>query len=175
MRTFPGALVNELQPVSRITDGTSKTLMLSELRTRDNARDPRGVWAAALNCGSILAYDMHSDTATSGCGTKRNEPYIPHENLSIDVHTPNSRPTGNSDRLRECPEPNVADLEIMPCAQDNGTWTSGAPRSRHTGGVNSANVDGSVAFLDDNIDRFVMARMVSINDAQGNVEGYKNR
>ena len=30
-------------------------------------------------------------------------------------------------------------------------------------------------FLEDNIDRFVMARMISINDSQGNVEGYRNR
>ncbi len=174
MRTFPGAMINEIQPLSRISDGTSKTLMLSEIRTRDHTRDPRGVWAAALSCGTILAYDMHSDTGLTGCGKKRTEAYIPFENTSIDAMTPNSRPTGNSDRLKECPEPNVADLEIMPCSPDNGTWTGGAPRSRHNGGVNSAKVDGSVEFLDDNIDKFVMARMISINDGQGNVEGYKS-
>jgi prepilin-type processing-associated H-X9-DG protein len=102
-------------------------------------------------------------------------PYNPFENLDIDALTPNSRPTGNSDRLRECPEPNIADLEIMPCAVDNGTWTAGAPRSRHPGGVNAAHVDGSVIFLDDNIEKFLMARMVSINDDQGAVEGRLNR
>jgi len=171
MRTYPGALINETQPLGRIVDGTSKTLLLSEVRTRDHSRDQRGVWSAALSCGSVLAYDMHSNGGT-GCGTKRNEPYIPKENTAIDAFTPNGRPEGNSDRLRVCPEPSVADLELMPCSPDNGTWVSGAPRSRHPGGVNSANCDGSVQFLDDNIEKYVMARMVSINDGQGNVEGY---
>jgi hypothetical protein len=173
MRTFPAALINELQPLSRVLDGVSKTLMLAEIRTREHERDPRGVWAAAFSSGSILAYDMHSDTGGVGCGTKRNEAYIPFENLDIDALTPNSRPTGNSDRLRDCPEPATADLEIMPCAPDNGTWTGGAPRSLHPGGVNAANIDGSVAFLENEIDKFVMARMVSINDNQGNVPGYR--
>jgi type II secretory pathway pseudopilin PulG len=174
MRTYPGAMINELQPFARITDGTSKTLMLAEIRTRDNERDPRGVWAAALSSGSILAFDMHSDTGGVGCGTKRNEPYIPFENTSIDALTPNSRPTGNSDRLRDCPEPNVADLEIMPCTPDNGTWVAGAPRSQHPGGVNAAHCDASVTFLDNDIDKFIMARMVSINEGQGNVAGYRS-
>jgi hypothetical protein len=173
MRTFPGALINEIQPLARITDGTSKTLMLAEIRTRDNERDPRGVWAAALCSGSVLALDMHSETGGTSCGTKRNEPYIPFENTSIDALTPNSRPTGNSDRLRDCPEANVADLEIMPCSTDNGTWTSGAPRSHHPGGVNAAHCDASVVWLDNDIDKFVMARMVSINEGQGNIAGYK--
>jgi prepilin-type N-terminal cleavage/methylation domain-containing protein len=175
MRTFPGAMINERQPLSRLVDGTSKTVMLAEIRTRDHQRDPRGVWAAAFSSGSILALDMHSDTGGVGCGTKRNEPYIPFENRDIDALTPNSRPTGNSDRLRDCPDPAAADLEIMPCAPDNGTWTGGAPRSLHPGGVNAANADSSVNFLDDGIDKFVMARMVSINDNQGNVEGYRPR
>jgi prepilin-type processing-associated H-X9-DG protein len=175
MRTFPGAMINEVQPLSRFVDGASKTLMLAEIRTRDHQRDPRGVWAAALSSGSILAYDMHSDTGGVGCGNKRNMPYVPFENLDIDALTPNSRPTGNSDRLRDCPEPNIADLEIMPCAPDNGTWTGGAPRSLHPGGVNSALADGSVLWLPDDIEKFVMARMISINDGQGNVEGYLSR
>jgi prepilin-type N-terminal cleavage/methylation domain-containing protein len=171
MRTFPGAMINELQPLARITDGTSKTLMLTEVRTRDNTRDPRGIWAAAWTSGSILAFDMHDAASGVGCGSKRNSPYNPLENLSIDALTPNSRPTGNSDRLRECPEPAAADLDLMPCAKDNGTWTAGAPRSAHPGGVNATHVDGSVVWIADEIDKYLMARMVSINDNQGNIEG----
>ena len=60
MRVFPGALINELQPLARISDGTSHTLMVAEVRARDVERDPRGVWAAAWTGGSILAFDMHS-------------------------------------------------------------------------------------------------------------------
>jgi prepilin-type N-terminal cleavage/methylation domain-containing protein len=170
MRTFPGALINEIQPLSRISDGTSKTLMLAEIRTRDHASDPRGTWAAAITNGTLLAFDMHDRTAGTGCGTQRNSPYIPQENPAIDALTPNSMPTGNSDRVRECPEGNVAALELMPCDGYNGTWTAGAPRSRHQGGVNAANIDGSVVFLSDDINKFVMAYMVSINDGYGNLE-----
>ena len=181
MRTYPAAFSNEVQPLARITDGTSKTLMLSEVRTRDNTGDPRGVWTANLSSGSILAYDMHSRTPGAGptsceigCSAKRNSPYVPCENVDIDAMTPNSRPTGNSDRLRECPDPATADLEIMPCSIDNSSWTGGAPRSRHPGGVNASNVDGSGIWLADDIDKFLMGRMVSSNDAQGNVEGLRN-
>jgi hypothetical protein len=41
----------------------------------------------------------------------------------------------------------------------------------HVGGVNASLVDGSITWLANEIDPFLMARMVSINDAQGNVEG----
>ncbi len=181
MRTYAGAMSNELQKLARITDGTSKTLMLTEIRTRDNTADPRGVWTANLTSGTVLAYDMHSRTPGGGpssceigCSAKRNTPYVPCENLDIDAMTPNSRPTGNSDRLRECPEAATADLEIMPCSIDNGTWTGGAPRSRHPGGVNASNIDGSGIWLSDDIDKFLMGRMISSNDNQGNVEGLRN-
>ncbi|MEX2310020.1 MAG: DUF1559 domain-containing protein [Pirellulales bacterium] len=171
MRTFPGAMINEVQPLPRFLDGTSKTLMLAEIRTRDHTSDPRGVWAAALTSASMLAFDMHDRTAGVGCGTRRSSPYTPQENPAIDALTPNSHPTGNSDRLRECPEGNLAALELMPCDVHNGTWTAGAPRSSHPGGVNTAHVDGSVNFLNNEVDKFLMARMVSINEGQGNIEG----
>jgi prepilin-type N-terminal cleavage/methylation domain-containing protein len=42
-----GAMIHEPQPLARIEDGTSKSLMLGELRTRDDDKDPRGAWAVA--------------------------------------------------------------------------------------------------------------------------------
>jgi hypothetical protein len=60
----------------------------------------------------------------------------------------------------------------MPCrAWTNDTWISAAPRSLHLGGVNATHVDGSIVWLDNGIDWFLMARMISINDGQGDVEG----
>jgi hypothetical protein len=171
MRVFPGALINEVQPLGKITDGTTHTIMLTEVRTRDHEQDPRGVWSAAFCGGSILALDMHSTNATLGGLTERNATYNPFENRDIDALTPNSLPTGNSDRLRECPDPASADLDLMPCHADNGTWTAAAPRSSHIGGVNATHVDGSVFWLSDEIDKFLLSRMICINDGQGNVEG----
>src|SRR5690606_33231905 len=149
----------EPQPIAKIIDGTTNTIMLAEVRTRENEQDPRGVWAAAFCGGSILSYDMHSTTAVNGGLQTRNATYIPFENLDIDALTPNCRPTGrNRDRLRECPNIDEADLELMPCDVDNGTWTGASPRSKHIGGVNATHVDGSIAWLADDIDKYLMAR-----------------
>ena len=179
MRCFPGAMINELQPLSKIVDGTSKTLMLAEVRTRDNTSDERGAWALGWNAASILGFDMHSRIGTTACSVadcaslRRNQPYIPC-NVGIDPLPPNSTPNndGGRDRLSMCPEPGAADLELMPCrAWTNDTWISAAPRSLHMGGVNATHVDGSVIWIGGDIDWFLMARMISINDGQGDIEG----
>ncbi len=182
MRTHPGALTNEPTKLSWITDGTSKTLMLTEIRTRDSQRDSRGVWAAGFVGGSIIAFDMHPanaavTAASTGCGDPlpktRNMRYVPFNYTGIDSLTPNSIPLGNLDMIHECPptETVAARFENMPCQTDNDTWTAVAPRSNHPGGVNATNCDGSVRWLDNEIDQFLMARLVSINDGQGEIEG----
>jgi hypothetical protein len=184
MRTHPGAFTNEPAKISWITDGTSRTLMLTEIRTRDNQRDSRGVWAATWTGGSIIAFDMHPanpgvTAAEPGCGASphmRNMRYIPfvYTTPPIDSMTPNSQPTGNNDMIHECPPNDTvsARLENTPCEGDNGTWTSVAPRSNHPGGVNATNCDGSVRWIDNEIDQLLMARLVSINDGQGEIEGF---
>jgi hypothetical protein len=182
MRTHPGALTNEPTKTSWVTDGMSKTLMLTEIRTRDAQRDSRGVWAAAWIAGSILAYDMHPANAAGsaaevGCGASphsRNMRYVPFVYPGVDCLTPNSMPSGNEDKIHECPvtETSAARIENMPCGADNGTWTAAAPRSNHPGGVNATHCDGSTVFITNEIDQFLMARMVSINDGQGEIEGF---
>jgi prepilin-type N-terminal cleavage/methylation domain-containing protein len=182
MRTHPGALTNEPTKMAWLTDGTSKTLMLTEIRTRDNGRDSRGVWAATWTGGSIIAYDMHPanaavSAAEAGCGASphiRNMRYIPFIYPGIDSLTPNSQPSGNADKIHECPvaDSTLARLENMPCDADNGTWTAVAPRSNHPGGVMATHCDGSGLWIADDIDQFLLARLVSINDGQGDVEGF---
>jgi prepilin-type N-terminal cleavage/methylation domain-containing protein/prepilin-type processing-associated H-X9-DG protein len=182
MRTHPGAFTNEPTKLSWITDGTSKTLMLAEIRTRDAQRDSRGVWAAAWTGGSIIAYDMHPANAAfsdaeGGCGPTphtRNMRYIPYPYTGVDCLTPNSIPFGNEDKIHEAPitETAAARLDNMPASTDSdGKWTGAAPRSNHPGGVNATHCDGSVRWLDNEIDQFLMARLVSINDGQGEREG----
>jgi prepilin-type N-terminal cleavage/methylation domain-containing protein/prepilin-type processing-associated H-X9-DG protein len=176
MRVYPGAMINEPQPLSRITDGQSKTLMLAEVRTRDHEQDPRGSWATALVGGSILAFDMHSKALPEPNATtaKRNARYNPFLYDSTPGLVPNSTAGyANEDWLRgQCPEANVAAVEGMPCnlSGQTATRSGAAPRSLHPGGVNAAHADGSVTFLSDDIDVYLMARMVSINDGQGEVE-----
>jgi prepilin-type N-terminal cleavage/methylation domain-containing protein len=185
MRIFPGAMINEPQPLKRISDGISKTLMLVEIRTRDSELDQRGAWALAWNAASVIAFDHHSDT-TGGTGcpdtnTQRAMAYIPFK-ITSDLQNPQlpNNPPGAAiqDRLRDCKSGSTEQAEsrvdLMPCSfeQDGGTYLSAAPRSLHAGGVNSSRCDGSVDWLQDDIDPYLMARLVSINEGQGEREGY---
>jgi prepilin-type N-terminal cleavage/methylation domain-containing protein/prepilin-type processing-associated H-X9-DG protein len=176
MRAFPGALINEPQSIGAITDGTSKSLMISEVRTRDNELDPRGAWAGGFAGGSILAFDLHSNgLVLSSTNIKRNMPYNPQ--IYTDG-TPGLPPNTtlawkNEDWIRECTEANVAGIEGMPCTGQSPSRSAAAPRSSHLGGVNTAHVDGSVEYISNDIDQFLMARLVCINDSQGEVEGQK--
>ncbi len=178
MRVFPGAFINEIQPLGRITDGTSKTLMISEVRTRDNESDPRGTWVSGFCGGNLLAFDMHSKAhplaASQPTTAKRNTSYNPY--VYPTPPTPGLPPNTsagwlNDDWIKECPDDSLADTEGMPCFLQTATRQGVAPRSLHVGGVNAANVDGSGIWLSNDIDQHLMARMVSINDAQGLAEG----
>jgi len=177
MRVFPGAMINEKQSMAKITDGTSHTLMITEVRTRDHESDQRGAWTLAWVATSLLSFDFHSENATLGCDTvmTRNSPYIPVLSPADQAQPPNNPPGAwNNDKLRDCPDKAAAALELMPCdTEPNTTFISAAPRSQHVGGVNAAYVDGSVAWIANDINPYLMARMVSINDSQGMVEGYQ--
>jgi prepilin-type processing-associated H-X9-DG protein len=179
MRVFPGALINEPQKVKSITDGMSKSIMISEVRTLDNPTDPRGAWATGWVGGSILAFDLHSNAQL---GAALNSPQAPKRNTAyIPVVYPSPKTDGlppnttlgwlNEDWIAECLEPNVAGVEGMPCHLQSGSRQGAAPRSLHPGGVNVARADGSGDFIINEIDQHLMARMVSINDGQGLVEG----
>jgi prepilin-type processing-associated H-X9-DG protein len=183
MRVYPGALINELQPMGRVTDGTTKTIMLAEVRTRDDEMDPRGVWAAAWAGGSLLAFDMHSDTSPAtgqaliaGANFKRNTPYIPILYPGVDCLPPNSSSSSsNQDYIRECRGSSGALFDEMPCTQATSSRYTAAPRSLHPGGVNAAHVDGSVLWLVDEVDWYILARLVCINDGQAQIEGYQRQ
>lgn len=159
---YPGALINEDQPLHKIVDGTTHTILLSEVRTRDNPLDERGAWALAWNAATLLAYDMH-ELVTSQFGATGTV-YTASPQSAGFAQPPNN--TGwNLDILRRCPDQAEAQLMGMQCGAGLG-WISSAPRSQHIGGVNIARLDGSVSFLTDDVDDYVMAYAVSINDGQ---------
>jgi type II secretory pathway pseudopilin PulG len=182
MRIFPAALINEPTKLSRISDGTSKTLLVAEIRTRDLENDPRGVWAAAWPGGSMLAFDMHSKA--TGCGDNQScrdvaenfkvrSPYSPFvyggTNPGLVPNAPAS--WGNIDWIRQCPFAAAAAIEGMPCTNATPVRQTAAPRSMHTGGVNASHVDGSVIWIGNEIEQHLMARMVCGYDGQAEVEG----
>jgi prepilin-type processing-associated H-X9-DG protein/prepilin-type N-terminal cleavage/methylation domain-containing protein len=156
---FPGAIVGVGQKLSAITDGTSSTLMLAEIRARSQEQDQRGAWALPWTGASLLAFDMHhKPNATT--------PYEPYAYTFGLAQRPNTQgPT--PDMIYNCVDQAGAQLDRMPCA----TWGPGryfflsaSPRGFHPGGVNVAFVDGHVAFLPDDVNEIAMAYLVSAND-----------
>jgi prepilin-type processing-associated H-X9-DG protein len=166
---YPGALIATGQKLSKVVDGTSKTIVFAEVRTRDHPQDERGVWALPWNAASLLALDMHHDRNKAGGNLK---PYSPLATYAYQAQLPNTLGP-NSDTLVRCPGGNgalgEAQLEGMPCHQwiyqlGLAGYISSAPRSNHIGGVNVAHLDGHVTFLPDHVDPFVMAYLIDIRD-----------
>lgn len=166
---YPGALISTGQKLARVTDGTSKTVVFSEVRTIDQPQDERGVWALAWNAASLLALDMHHDRSSAG-GYFAN--FWPQQNLAYQAQLPNTLGP-NADVLVRCPPDALADAQLqrMPCLKwawplGLAGYISAAPRSNHVGGVNIAYLDGHVDFLLDDIDPFTMAYLVDIRDSE---------
>ena len=167
-----GALVSKPQKLQAIPDGLSGTLALSEVRSFDHPSDERGAWALPWNGSSLLAFDMHAAGVLRNVLTDRAEVYTPLARSAGSAQPPNN-PGPNADTLLNCDEKLLAEMQIerLPCI----TWSqlvgldgyqSAAPRSRHTGGVNAAFLDGPIEFLVDGIDEFAMAFMVSVADGR---------
>jgi prepilin-type N-terminal cleavage/methylation domain-containing protein/prepilin-type processing-associated H-X9-DG protein len=176
---WPGALIATGQPMSRIVDGTSQTIVFSEVRTLDSEQDERGVWALPWAGASVLSFDMHHM-----CSDGRLHYYCIGENfyrpspLSLgQTQMPNSLgPTKDTLHLCDGEQQLQSDREGMPCRR--WRWPVGAsgfysasPRSLHPGGVLVAFLDGHVEFIVDEIEELTMAYMISINDGHSRSEG----
>ncbi|MBN2025062.1 MAG: DUF1559 domain-containing protein [Pirellulales bacterium] len=173
---YPGAIVVGGQPIDAISDGVSQTLMLAEVRTRDQQQDQRGAWALPWTGASLLSFDMHhnpystapyeADSYTFGMAQKPNGQGVSLEWHSSEGEAP---PEGQPpDMIYNCVDQYDAQWQRMPCATWARTYPynflSAAPRSLHPGGVNAAFADGRVVFLPDDINEITMAYLVSTND-----------
>jgi len=162
---FPGVLTSHHRhtDASLARDGSSNTLMLSEVLTRDDPTDQRGAWAVAWNGATQLAFDLH-DQDDAGAYA----PYTIATALATTQPPNNQGP--NVDMLYDCANPADAQAKRMPCltwqAGTSAEYLSAAPRSRHPGGVVAVYADAHLSFLTDSIDRLTMAYLVSVNDGQ---------
>ena len=131
---------NAAVTIKRISDGTTKTIMLGEIRSGPTEQDGRGVWALGHAGASLLAKygsggdangpnycDIHGDdvisdicaTAAGACSTNGAHPF--------------------------------AQAECMGCSGGAG-FDQATTRSKHPGGVHVAMADGSVQFVNDDIE-----------------------
>lgn len=135
--------------IAAITDGTSNTTLVDELRAGLTSNDPRGIWAMGFPGASVV---------NAGRGS-----YNP---------TPNNKLGGTNadggDELQDggayCSIPTAA--LGMGCTTGGTLMTSGMSRSLHVGGVTVCMADGSVRFLSDNIDQLTWCRLQARKDGQ---------
>lgn len=119
--------VNRGVKLSEITDGTSNTVAVDELRAGLNEEDVRGCWAMpGLSSGTAAFFN--------------------------DASAPNSR-LPFSDDIENCAIAGLAgnSQQGMGCF-DAGSTGQVTARSMHNGGVHILLADGSVRFVSDNID-----------------------
>ena len=120
---------------SQITDGTSNTVLISEVVGVDSSLDGRGGWV--LQSMGASNFSAKWEPNASGAGID------PETNTSLPRH----------DRIALCDPRNIPANDPMFCEmhrQSGQVWA--AARSRHSGGVNAAMCDASVRFVSDGID-----------------------
>jgi prepilin-type N-terminal cleavage/methylation domain-containing protein/prepilin-type processing-associated H-X9-DG protein len=128
--------------LKRITDGTSKSIMLGEIRAGITENDARGAWAMGHAGASLIAgYGSESDDN----GPNYNN-YHGDDTYS-DVCTP-APPAG------KCTVGTVntaAQIETMLC-DGGGAFDEQTVRSRHPGGAHLGMADGSVQWVSDDVE-----------------------
>jgi prepilin-type processing-associated H-X9-DG protein len=119
--------------VRQITDGTSKTFMLGEIRAGISDQDSRGIWALGHAGASLLAR-----YGTGGDADGPNACYT----LSDDVYFFDLKDAGEVAR---------AQAECM-SVEGGNHFQQATARSKHPGGVHMAMCDGSVQFISDDVE-----------------------
>jgi prepilin-type N-terminal cleavage/methylation domain-containing protein/prepilin-type processing-associated H-X9-DG protein len=130
-------------PIKKITDGTSKTVLLSEVLTWDEPDgDQTGVNGEPGNDDWRGVWMIPSVGASAFTG-------------KFPPDAPGPDPDHGADVIPACASKITPQgMLIMPCVEntDSGGSIYASARSRHRGGVTTAMADGSVRFTSDSVD-----------------------
>jgi prepilin-type processing-associated H-X9-DG protein len=145
---------------AKVADGMSKTVMLSEILTWNEANE-QGAPAEGTGVGQGND-DWRGAWMVPGMGASAFSGKFPPNSSGQGQDFRKANTLDSSDRIPACgtgldKTPDFADI---PCVEDSGssnTWASA--RSKHNEGVNAAMGDGSVQFVADDIDAFVWHAM----------------
>ncbi|MFM8413138.1 MAG: DUF1559 domain-containing protein [Planctomycetota bacterium] len=141
MGPLPGGGVFEVNRGIRlgaITDGTSKTILIDELRIGPSANDLRGTWAMGQVGASISVGNGRNDTPTPNVGLSQAD----------DVQEGDDRP------------------DIGMGAYTAGRSWQVTAKSRHPGGVMTGFADGSIRFVVNSVSQRTWFLLHSRNDGQ---------
>jgi type II secretory pathway pseudopilin PulG len=131
----------------QIVDGTSKTVLLAEIRADIGASGNRGIWAGTSGTSALFGHGC----ATQTLGTLANDDVGPN---SVDA---NARfPGGDSTTTCKSSESAAGSREKlfqlgMGCVHDEFDNKQSGPKSMHPGGLMSVFCDGSVHWIDNDI------------------------
>lgn len=125
--------MNTSLKISQITDGTSQTVLIGELRAGISESDPRGTWAlGAAGSSSLWGHGTDNAIGPNAC--------IPGGDGIFGCSRIKGSVGGEEALMKEC----------MPCDDVAG---QGTVRSLHIGGAYVGFADGSVHFISDFIDK----------------------
>jgi prepilin-type N-terminal cleavage/methylation domain-containing protein/prepilin-type processing-associated H-X9-DG protein len=120
--------------IKQIEDGTSNTVMIAELRAGLSVSDRRGIWAMGMaGASSIWAHATDDCIGPNSCE-------LGADNIF-----------GGTRVVSEVGEPAMW-ANCMGIGGGGTGSNQAAPRSLHAGGLNVAFVDGSVAFITENVE-----------------------
>jgi hypothetical protein len=134
--------------IASVTDGTSNTVCSWEIRAGLSSTDPRGLWASSRIGAGFTGMCNNSNGSTN----------------SGDCYGINEGNHADGDDILGCVN---APQSGMGC-HAGGDGQSG-PKSQHVGGVHALMTDGTVKFVNQNMDGFTMAKIVAAAD--GNPTG----
>jgi prepilin-type N-terminal cleavage/methylation domain-containing protein/prepilin-type processing-associated H-X9-DG protein len=126
--------------VATIPDGSSNTILVSEVLAGISGTDPRGVWAFGLAGSSAIVSHADGDCRQPNDGKDRD--------CSDDIRDAPSQPAQNASNWTSC------------------NSNQATARSRHPGGVNALMGDGHVQFIRDSISQQNWWLLNSANDGQ---------